>query len=257
MQRELSRRSFAEGVIERVVQSAERIVTPEKIIPPYYCENLAYHEMTAERLYEDIITLLGRGYQPVSLETQIGHLNGDLVIPSDLQTFMVTADDARLSQYEAIIQATAKVEKEKGWFVPVILFVMTQFMNYPLPVEEIPDNTPLYNDWVNNFMTKRQIIELIKRGFRAENHTVNHAKLPLLTEGARNAEVEDGERKIEALWRLARVKRKYKAFAYPYGLYQGQTDYLRWLKYDIAFTTQQRYVHTPESRLTIGRISKT
>lgn len=105
-------------------------------------------------------------------------------------------------------------------------------------------------------MNKGQIIDLITRGHRVENHTVNHANLPTLPTGARNAEVEVGEERITALWRIAGMERKNKLFAYPYGRYQGQTEYIESLGYNLAFSTIRRERHASQDRYTLGRIGR-
>lgn len=220
--------------------------------PRFESTFLMYHELSAARLQRDLLHLIGRGYQPISLETVVGFLNGELGVPRGLATFHVTCDDGLESQFNAVLKAVGQIQTQTGLFVPVTFFAITKFEDPKGPVEEIPEDTPSYNDRVHRYMTKGQLIRLIKAGHRVENHTVNHPDLSRLSEGSRNAEVEIGEQRIEALWRLAGVPRNYRAFAFPYGCYQGQTGYIGGL-YDVAFATIPTTVHSAATRYSLGR----
>lgn len=213
---------------------------------------LMYHQMSALQLKVDLLSYIRQGYQPISLETLIGYFNQEVEIPLGLPTFLVTCDDGLASQYKAVMSAVDDVRRQTEWFVPVNFFVLTKFDDPRGPLEEVPDDTPSYSDGVHQYMTKGQLIELIQAGYRVENHTVNHPDLTRLDVNNRNADVEGGEARIKTLWKLAGRERKYRAFAYPYGRYQGQEDYIGGL-YDVAFSTMNTVSHSQQTRWRLGR----
>lgn len=215
---------------------------------------LMYHEMSPKAFKNDLLWRINQGEQPVSLPTYISFLDGSINIPAGLRMFLVTCDDGLLSQYRAASAVIDEVRKQTGWFVPMNFFVMTKFNDPPLPLAEIPRNTSSYNDDVHQYMSLGEMIEFIQRGHRVENHTVNHGNLSALSWGARNAEVEGGEERIEEIWQLAGVERDFKTMAYPYGVYQGQLEYVQSLGYAAAFSTISTTVHSSASRFFAGRI---
>ena len=217
---------------------------------------LMYHEVTDRGMTLELISLIRAGYQPISLGTFVKALRGEITIPQNFPTFMVTCDDGLLTQYTQGLRVVANVERETGWFVPLTLFVMTRLEGLP-NIEEIPDDTPSFNDRVHSYMTKGQIIELIKKGHFVENHTIDHMDITQLSENERSLQVEGGEERINALWELAGRERTCRAFAYPYGRFRGQEKYIESLGYDLAFTTLQTTQHSSLTPYTLGRIGIT
>lgn len=215
---------------------------------------LMYHEVNYSSLKRDLVDFLERGHVPLSGDALIDLFDRDLE-DAKKSFFFVTLDDGRRSQYRAA-EVVDDLFKESGIFIPLTFFVLTKFDDFTEELSDVPDETPSYQDDVHQFMRKGEIIDLIKRGHRVENHTVNHANLPTLPTGARNAEVEVGEERIRALWRIAGRERRNKLFSYPYGSYQNQVEYVRSLGYSLAFSTIRSARHSSQDRYTLGRVGR-
>lgn|GEM_PF-3102912 len=215
---------------------------------------LMYHEMSYPKLKSDILSLIRRGQQPISPDTAVNVLNGVTEIPPGLQTFMVTCDDSLASQYDSVLRATEEIANETGWFVPVTFCAITKLDDPTIPIEELPDNTPMYNDGRHRYLTLGQVINLIQAGHILANHTVDHAVLPNLPDGARNAEVEVAEQRINTIYDIAQVARPAKIIAYPLGRYTGELSYIDQLGFDLGLSTIPTTRHTTQTRLYAGRI---
>ncbi|MFH0937265.1 MAG: polysaccharide deacetylase family protein, partial [Candidatus Daviesbacteria bacterium] len=198
--------------------------------PPLEATFLYYHDISYLKLKLDLLNLMRQWYQPISIGTLIGHFKGEQPIPKNQPVFLLTLDDGKKSQYEAVLRATEEVEKETKWFIPANFFIMTNFNE--TPTSEIPyisGNTPSYD---SKSLSRDEIVDLLKQRHEVYNHTINHSKLTTLDVGKRNDEVENGEKRVDVLWDLAGRKKQYKVLAYPYGLYNGQLiQYLQDLKY--------------------------
>ncbi|MFI5268785.1 MAG: polysaccharide deacetylase family protein, partial [Chloroflexota bacterium] len=124
---------------------------------------------------------------------------------------------------------------------------------------DVPDGTPCYSEDGNfpgkhRYLPKAQVIDLIRQGVHAGNHTVNHADLPALTEGAMEGELAVAEQRIQGLWDLAGMQRPVKVFAYPYGHFSsGIISTLQALRYDAAFSTIGNSLHSAKERFVLGR----
>ncbi|HEX6511240.1 MAG TPA: polysaccharide deacetylase family protein [Chloroflexota bacterium] len=227
---------------------------------PFVSEFRMYHEVSYAAFKSELLGLLDAGAQPLSIETIVGALNGEVAIPPGLRTFHITWDDARLSQYTDGWPAIRDVQRERGVFVPVTGFLITKFDHLPLAVQDVPPDTPCYHEDGNlptnhRFMTKAQAIELIQHGIHAANHTVNHADLPALASGAMQGEIALAEQHIQALWDQAGVLRPVKVFAYPYGRFNADIiAVLQGLGYDAAFSTIGSTRHSAAKRWTLGRV---
>jgi peptidoglycan/xylan/chitin deacetylase (PgdA/CDA1 family) len=228
---------------------------------PFQSQFRTYHEIEYRAFKRDLLGLLDSGAQPISIETIVGALNGSLAIPTGLRTFHITWDDARLSQYTDGWRAIREVRQERGVFIPVTAFLITKFEHLGLPtVADIPDATPCYSEdgdfpGKHRYMTKAQAVELIRQGVHVGNHTVNHADLPALTQGAMEGELALAEQRIQGLWDVAGVLRPVKVFAYPYGHFSDKVvSALQALKYDAAFSTIGNSLHSSAERFTLGRI---
>lgn len=216
---------------------------------------LMYHEISYSSFKRDLVDFLERGHVPLSGDDLVNLFDRGLEDAKKSFLF-VTLDDGRKSQYRAA-EVADDIFKESGIFIPLTFFVLTKFDDFTGEISDVPDETPSYRDGVHQFMRKGEIIDLIKRGHRVENHTVNHANLPTLPTGARNAEVETGEERIRALWRIAGRERKNKLFSYPYGNYQNQVEYIRSLGYSLAFSTIRSTRHSSQDRYILGRVGRT
>lgn len=246
----ISEKIFQKG---KIVQEAKEVT-----VPPLNATFPVYHDgLRASTLKRDILNYLSRGFVPITLDHVVAHFNGDIEIPSSLPTFMVTCDDGYASQYEAVLRATEDVFQETGFFIQVVFFVMTKFNDISLPMKDIPGNTPSYNDGVNKYMPKDQLIEVIEEGHRVEAHTPNHGHLTRLREDARRAEVLDGKLHVQELWKLTGKEKKTSTFAYPYGEYNNQIiESVKEAHYDIAFSTNRTTFHSPADRYNLGRIGR-
>jgi peptidoglycan/xylan/chitin deacetylase (PgdA/CDA1 family) len=227
---------------------------------PFESEFRTYHEIDYRAFKQDLLGLLDRGSQPISIETIVGALNGTLTIPQGARTFHITWDDARLSQYTDGWRAIQEVRQERGIFIPVTAFLITKFEHLSAAtMADVPDNTPCYSEdgdfpGKHRYMTKAQVIELIRQGVHAGNHTVNHPDLPTLSQGAMEGELVVAEQRIQGLWDLAGVRRPVKVFAYPYGDFNGSViSVLQALHYDAAFSTIGNSLHSAKERFVLGR----
>lgn len=219
---------------------------------------LTYHEVGPGKLITDIVSLVKQGCQPISMETYIYALNGDIKIPAGLKTFMVTMDDSRLSQYTSVLEVTDFIQQETGFFVPVTFFALTAFNHLGLPIKDVPPNTPTYQSGNIQYMTKRNVLHLLEKGHYIFNHTIDHADLVAVTDDVRNAQIVLGEENIQVLWDLSGRERTIKTLAYPNGSFnQRLINTVQGLNYDAAFTTQKTTIHTPSRRYMEGRIGMT
>ncbi|MDP1729167.1 MAG: polysaccharide deacetylase family protein [archaeon] len=64
---------------------------------------------------------------------------------------------------------------------------------------------------------KEQLISAIKEGFLIGNHSYNHPHFSSIDLKQAGKEIEKTDRLIEELYALAKIKRKYKLFRFPYG----------------------------------------
>lgn len=240
---------------------------PQELLPPeppkskdkevsFISSVLMYHEVTASRLRSDVMGLIRSGYMPISSDQFANILNGQEDTPTT-PTFMVTCDDGLLSQYTQGLPALETIAKETGIIVPMTLFSIMKFENLDGPLDQMSDIIPSFSDGTHKYMTKAQLIEMIRRGNNVENHTVNHLKLNQLTEEARNFEVEYAEKRINELWDIAGVERSTRIFAYPFGVYNGQEGYLGDLGFDTAFTTERQIKHDSVRKFRQGRVRET
>src|SRR3989344_1049849 len=226
-----------------------------ELIPPTI---VMYHEVTYEFVRNDFVSRLQKGEIPISPETYIGILNGEIELPKGVTTFMPTADDGRLSQYDSFRRAVDYVQRERGIFIPVTFFVLTMFNKLidekNMSMEDIPDDTPCFNDGVNNYMAKVQIIQLIKDGHTIGNHGVNHWFWPSKTELNRNIDIDQGDERIQQLYDIAGVKRNCKLIAYPFGgVTTGILNRVSEQGYDCGFITDPQEIDASLKRFAISR----
>jgi len=263
----LSRREFLKGLVGIIpyplLKPPEPPPTPQ---PPskeqkevsFTSSVLYYHEVTRGRITSDIIDLIKRGFQPLSLDTFIGTLNGEVDISSD-PTFLVTCDDSLLSQYTEVLPAIEAIKRETGIFVPLTFFSIMRFedLGYKT-IDEMPNDTPAFNDGTHRYMTKAHLIDILQQGHYVQNHTVHHTNLTRLTDEELKNEVRYGELRADELWKAAGLNRKGKAFAYPYGAFgRREQDYLASFGYDVAFSTAPTTNHNLSQRHRLGRLRRT
>lgn len=217
---------------------------------------LLYHGVSLNQMVSDATRLIRRGDQPISLDTFIGALNGDIVIPPDLGTFLITCDDGYVSQYNQGLEAVDIIQRQTGWFVPLTLLAIMRFEGLPYPLSELPDDIPSFwdGDPRHQYMNKGQLVEMLQLGHYVENHTADHKSLTSLTPEQRRDQVGLAEGRVNELWQLANRQRLYRAFAYPYGNYQGQEQYIADVGFDAAFSTIGTTVHRSSQRYRLGRV---
>lgn len=231
------------------------LALPE-IEPQTTASVFTFHEVYYPKLKTDLLNLIRSGWQPVSAETFINILEGKQKIDPGLKIFLVTFDDSLASQYYQGLKTIDEVERETGWFIPAVFFIITKFNNPTAPIEETDTKSPCYNDKVHSYMTLSEVVESLKRGHNIQNHTVDHPDLTILEADKRNAQIGTAERRIEKIYKMAGVKRGVKLFAYPYGSYKNITGVIEAFGFDAAFTTRGSSLHTPSNRFTLGRFSK-
>ena len=268
----LTRRKFLEGLAGIIPYPLLKKPEPPTPQPPskeqkevsFTSSVLYYHEVTRGRITSDIIDLIKRGFQPLSLDAFIRTLNGDVDISSD-PTFIVTFDDSRLSQYTQGLPAIDAIEKQMGIIIPVTFFGIVGFSNVdgidygPNTIDKIPDETTAFYDGaVNKYMNKAQLIQVLEWGHSIQNHTINHPYLTRVSSGDLINEIRWGESRVDELWKAAGRKRSVRAFAYPYGAFRRrEQDYLASFGYDVAFSTMPTTSHTTAQRFRLGRLRRT
>ena len=221
-----SRRGFLKGTVMfgataainptqlgRFFEETDKTVTPSILM---------YHEVTYDLVRNDFMSRLRRGEQPISHATFIGILNRTIKLPSGLATFLPTADDGRLSQYDGFRKAVDYVREQMGIFIPVTFFALTMFNKLieegGISMEEVPDDTPCFNDnGANQYMSKGKLVALIQDGHTIGNHTKNHWDLTTKDETGRNFDIDDADTRIQSLYDEAGVERNSRVIAYPFG----------------------------------------
>jgi len=218
---------------------------------------LIYHKVDYRTFKQNLLIRLNNGEQPISPQTALDVLDGQTTIPRGLKTFMVTCDDGLASQYGSVLRATQEIERETGWFIPVTFFIMTKFNDPRVPMSDVSENTPTYNDGEHDYLTLGQVMTILQERHILANHTVDHAiLLSTLPEGVRNSEVETGEDRLDVIYDRAGVKRSMKMLAYPVGSYAGQLGFVEQAGFDLAFSTERTTFHTSNTRFHLGRVLK-
>lgn len=121
-------------------------------------------------------------------------------------------------------------------------------------MEDVSDDTSCFYDGVNRYMTKAQIIQLIKEGHTIGNHGVNHWFLPGKSELRRNLDIDEGDTRIQQLYDIAGVKRVSKLIAYPFGgINPDILARVRDQGYDCGFITDPQVVDESLKRFAIVR----
>lgn len=164
-------------------------------------------------------------------------------IPPGLPTFLVTCDDGLLTQYTQGLQAVDNIERQTGYFVPLTLFTMTRFEGLPI-TEDLPDETPSFNDDRHRYMNKGQLLDMLRRGHYLQNHTADHMSVTQLSGDRLSDQIEVSEGKIDALWELAERERTVRAFAYPNGRFVGRQALLNFARNQALLTAKQEFIHS-------------
>jgi peptidoglycan/xylan/chitin deacetylase (PgdA/CDA1 family) len=215
------------------------------------------HEIDYLLFKQYLLGQFNKGMQPVSLDTFIRGLNGQIEIPSN--AFMITADDSRKSQFTNGRRAILEIQKETGIFIPMVIFAITKFGDTTQPFDQEADEAVSFSDASSNSkghdcMTKGDLKILIAEGHSVQNHTTNHIDMPNVSEDKRNGDVKTCEDRLTELYKEVGVIRKYKALAYPFGHYQGQIDYVQSQGFDVAFSTRNTKLQTSTDRFICGRV---
>lgn len=251
--RNYTRRDFIKGLGVALLYP-----NPEKKEVSFSSSVLYYHEVKTRRLYSDVMDLVSRGFQPLSLDDFTAIINDKADPPSD-STFLITLDDGLLSQFTQGLPAIDAIEKETGIFVPLTFFTIMGFLGLgDKTLDEMPDDTPAFEDRYHRYMTKAQLIELLNLGHNVQNHTVLHPNLTKLNSEDMSNEIKWGDSRTDEVWKAAGIKRKSKAFAYPFGaLGRREQGYLTNMGYDVAFSTFATTDQNSSRRLRLGRLRKT
>jgi peptidoglycan/xylan/chitin deacetylase (PgdA/CDA1 family) len=220
--------------------------------------SLMYHEVdSVQGFKQQMVGLLRSQHVPISLETLIEYLYGHTDINPNLPIFHVTLDDGRRSQLNAV-EAVREIANETGIFIPLTLYVLSQYERKAMSVEELPENTWSYDDGDPNhvFLTKGEEKLVLEENHRLEDHTVHHSeRLIFLEPESRDAEIKDGNDKVNALYRIMDKKRKYKTIAWPYGRFNGLTlQAAKNMGFAVGFSTTETTQLPGLEHLTIKRI---
>ncbi|MDO8452775.1 MAG: polysaccharide deacetylase family protein [bacterium] len=230
---------------------------------PVRIKILTYHALySPDQIYNDVMPFLRddpnrtpkEAYMPIDLDLAVDLISHKYP-PTDQNYLAATCDDGLSSQPDFARASADRIEKETRFPLPIEFFVLTKFEDLEIPVEEMPDGTLSYFDGnPKKHATLGALRGIAREGIHhIRNHTINHGSLPGMSIDKRNAEVEDGEKKILAIYRsVKRVPPKRKVFAYPNGACKGQEEYIL-SKYDMAVSTERGELHYPWDMGHIGR----
>lgn len=229
---------------------------------PVRIKIFTYHALSSpDQIYNDILPLLKNdpnrvpreAYMPIDLDLAVDLIAGKYLA---VQPYLVvTCDDGLASQMDNARASADRIETETRYKCPLEFFVLTKLENLEIPVEEMPDETLSYFDGNHGKHASLGQLRAIARSgiHKIRNHTVNHGRLPELSVDKRNSEVEEGERRVMAIYRSVKAKTpRRKVFAYPRGMYKGQIEYILDI-YDMAVSTEPKEVHFSSEMGHIGR----
>jgi peptidoglycan/xylan/chitin deacetylase (PgdA/CDA1 family) len=251
---EVSRRDFLKVLSVTPFSRDALSVMMQALQPRFSCEVLNYHGVSANSMVNDALARIRGGLVPISLDEFVEGINGEREMPNG-GTFMVTCDDGYRSQFTEGRRAVDTVAQRTGVFTPLTCFIMPRFMGKPVD-ENLDGDTPSFNDGVHSYMTLEQILTMISEGHSIQNHTADHIPVTAISGDRLSQQLEVAEEKIDAIWNLAEVERKYRAIAYPNGAYVGREQVIEEKGFDVAFTTVKSVVHSSTNRFTQGRFTR-
>jgi peptidoglycan/xylan/chitin deacetylase (PgdA/CDA1 family) len=218
--------------------------------------SITFHEVAnSDQILQTIYPLLDAGYLPISIHNVIQSLNNQIDL-SKKKSLLITLDDGLKSQKNAVLGAN-QAEKSWGVAIPLLFAVMTQFNYYN--DDQIPLSTPSYNDHVHEYLTKKDILQIIENpSFDLANHTLNHADLTLLNDNDLTGELTIAQRRLSHLYREAGREKVPRILIYPFGRYNHHVlQTVSNLDFEAAFTTKNDTQYSAKKRFRLGRIGKT
>ncbi|GIW62026.1 MAG: hypothetical protein KatS3mg089_0878 [Patescibacteria group bacterium] len=218
--------------------------------------SITFHEVAnSDQMLQIIYPLLNEGYIPISIRDVLKAINNQVDL-SKTKSLLITLDDGLKSQKNAVLAAT-QAEKSWGVTLPLLFAVMTQFNYYN--DDQIPLHTPSYNDHVHEYLTKKDILQIIENpSFDLANHTLNHADLTKLNDDDLIGELTIAQRRLSILYSEAGRQNTPRILIYPFGKYnQHVLQTVSDLDFEAAFTTKNDTLYSAKKRLRLGRIGKT
>ncbi len=223
---------------------------------PFEVVSLTFHEVEkSDQILENIYPLLDEGYTPLSINDICQALNGSLDL-SNKKSFFITLDDGLKSQENAVV-AASQAESAWGVNIPLLFAVMTQFNYYN--DDQIPLTTPSYNDHVHEYLTKKDILQIIENPrFDLANHTLNHADLTKINDNDLTGELTIAQRRLSILYSEAGREEVPRILIYPFGKYNHHVlKTVSDLNFEAAFTTENDTHYSAKKRYRLGRIGRT
>lgn len=214
--------------------------------------SITFHEVeNSDQMLQAIYPLLDEEYIPISIHDVLQALNSKMDL-SKTKSLLITLDDGLKSQKNAVLGAT-QAEKAWGVAIPLLFAVMTQFNYYN--DDQIPLHTPSYNDHVHEYLTKKDILQIIENPrFDLANHTLNHADLTLLNNNDLTGELTIAQRRLSILYREAGREEVPQILIYPFGKYNRRViQTISDLSFEAAFTTQNDTLYSTKKRYRLGR----
>lgn len=218
--------------------------------------SITFHEVeNSDQILQTIYPLLNEGYNPISIYDVIQALNNQVDL-SKKKSLLITLDDGLKSQKNAVLGAN-QAEKSWGVAIPLLFAVMTQFNYYN--DDQIPLHTPSYNDHVHEYLTKKDILQIIENPFfDLANHTINHADLTKLNDNDLIGELTIAQRRLSILYSEAGREEVPRILIYPFGSYNHHVlQTVSDLNFEAAFTTKDDTQYSAKKRFRLGRIGKT
>lgn len=156
------------------------------------------HVVHVEDFRRQLMILENLNYIPITFEDYYLYLEGKLTLPK--KPIIITFDDGHLDTYNLAYPLLREFDMR------AVVFVIGQ-------------RSWEYARWEENageidypLMSNEQILELHREGFEIGAHSMTHAKLPELSQGALSREVFGSKKEVENL-----LGEDIISFAYPYG----------------------------------------
>ncbi len=162
-------------------------------------KNEAKYCCLPERFAEQM-AWLGECCRPVGLSELLAGMEGTTQLPEN--SVAVTFDDGFVSTFEQAMPVLAKYR------IPATMFIVANRIDGD-------------NDWMHargmprrSLMDADQIREMHAAGIEIGSHTLNHARLPEISQEQKVREITESKTVLEDL-----LSAPVNHFAYPYGLY--------------------------------------
>lgn len=238
---------LSQGYIETVDFEKISLVPPAPPAPPAVAKGLArtplvllYHDVvatrdqltsdsdvTADALRNHLTALKSQGYSFIKLDEYWTKINKGQAVSAT--AVIVTFDDGYIGNFENALPILQELS------VPATFFVHTDY------VGEGEGAKPHMN-WEELQTLEEHSL------FSVESHTLSHSKLTTLSAIRIKQELVESKKEIEA-----RLKKKVRFLAYPYGAFDTTVKSLALRSYDLAFAVENQAGQV--DRLTIPRMS--